>query len=422
MNIIKKAARKVSSADFSWAQDSRFVPPKQKKILKHKTSDSSSNRAGDLKPLLDDLLATLSISTNASAAAVRIHPLNDQKLQLLSSFGLPEYEDSGGSPFDFPCESCEHTVFETVNSVRHIKKCGTASSCPYRNSTFQPLVLSLIKSRSLIKNKSPIENKNDSDTSLGTLTLIFKDPPPSLNEHTATVIQSFADLIGTVIERNKANFSAKRLDQMAERQAISNEIHDSLAQTLAYARMRSNLLKESVKTGNEVLSTRYTQDIDEALEISQKNARDLIKDFRCAIDPSGLLTALQNLTEQFGKRNTIKLEYINRVAHLELPLDYEIQLFHIVQEALTNIANHSEASHARLIVEYTDQYYIFTIKDNGTGGCTFTPVEGHYGMMIMQERAQRIGGELKVESTKGLGTLVQLYFPEPDADWRELNG
>ncbi len=409
MNKIKKTASKDIAADFSWAKDSRFVPPKREKSFRQTESDSSSTRAGDLRPLLEDLLETLTISTKSSAAIIRIHPLRDQKLQLLSSYGLPTTGNGASNPYDFPCENCEKSVTETKTSIKHVKQCGSVSVCPYGNNSFQPLVVALIA------------NRNGEDAPLGTLTLLFKEKP-SLDEHTETVIQSFTKLIGIVIERNKANFSAKRVDQMAERQAISNEIHDSLAQTLAYGRMRSNLLIEAIRTGNEVMSTKYVQDIDEALEISQKNVRDLIKDFRCAIDPSGLLTALQNLAEQFSHRKDIQLEYINRLAHLELPLDYEIQVFHIVQEALANIANHSEATHARLIVEYSDHYYIFTIKDNGTGGCTFTPVEGHYGMMIMRERAQRIGGEIKVESTNGFGTLLQLYFPEPEANWRNVNG
>ena len=139
------------------------------------------------------------------------------------------------------------------------------------------------------------------------------------------------------------------------------------------------------------------------------------------MDPSGLLHALQTLVEQFCQRSGIALEYINRVAHLELPLEYEIQVYHIVREALANISAHSDATRARLVVDFTSGYYIFTIKDNGSGGCTFTPVEGHYGMMIMRERAQRIGGAIKVESSKGSGTCVQLFFPEPGADWREAN-
>jgi len=72
-----------------------------------------------------------------------------------------------------------------------------------------------------------------------------------------------------------------------------------------------------------------------------------------------------------------------------------------------------------LIIDHLCGYFVFSVEDNGVG--TFSPVEGHYGITIMRERAQNIGGEIRVESTKGLGTCVQLYFPEPGADWRELH-
>jgi two-component system nitrate/nitrite sensor histidine kinase NarX len=185
--------------------------------------------------------------------------------------------------------------------------------------------------------------------------------------------------------------------------------------------MRMRLLLESIRAHNELMVAKYAHEIDDALESSQKTVRALITEFRCAMDPSGLLHALQTLTEQFRHRNDIVLVYINRVANLELPLEYEIQVSHIVQEALANIATHSGATHARLIVDLSNNYYVFTIEDNGSGGCTFTPVEGHYGMMIMRERAQRIGGEIKVESSKGFGTRVQLFFPEPGSVWRKVN-
>jgi len=55
------------------------------------------------------------------------------------------------------------------------------------------------------------------------------------------------------------------------------------------------------------------------------------------------------------------------------------------------------------------------------GAHTFAPVEGHFGMMIMRERAQRIGGKISVESAIGLGTKVQLSFPEPSSDWRSAS-
>ena len=108
-----------------------------------------------------------------------------------------------------------------------------------------------------------------------------------------------------------------------------------------------------------------------------------------------------------------------RIADLDLPLEHEIQVYHIVREALSNIAQHSNASHARLIVDHLCGYYVFAVEDNGVG--TFSQVEGHYGVIIMRERAQRIGGEIRVESTKGLGTCVQLFFPEPGTNWRTVH-
>ncbi len=80
-----------------------------------------------------------------------------------------------------------------------------------------------------------------------------------------------------------------------ERQSIANEIHDSLAQTLNYARMNTTLLSDAVRNNNEVMATKYARDIDEALEIGQKAVRALITDFRSEMDPAGLLQALQTL-------------------------------------------------------------------------------------------------------------------------------
>ncbi len=259
---------------------------------------------------------------------------------------------------------------------------------------------------------TPLESHSSPENPIGILTLFFNISQEASSRVSKTVL-AFANLLSAIIEHNKLNRETKRIDLIAERQSIANEIHDSLAQTLVYARMRTSLLIESIRTRNELMVTKYAHDIDEALEKGQKTARELITDFRCTIDPSGLLHALQTLTEQFRHRNDIALEYTNRAADLELPLEHEIQVYHIVREALANIATHSGATHTRLIVDCTCDSYIFTIEDNGSGGCTFTPVEGHYGIMIMRERAQRIGGEIKVESSKGFGTRVQLFFPKP---------
>ncbi|MEO6976236.1 MAG: histidine kinase [Gallionella sp.] len=267
---------------------------------------------------------------------------------------------------------------------------------------------------------APIQSRIPSKKPIGMITLFFSEPQGPF-EHISRMVFSFADLLSTLVEYNRSTRESKRSELIAERQSIANEIHDSLAQSLAYTRIRTSLLFESIRAVNTSMVIKYAHDIDESLESSQKTVRELISDFRCSVDSSGLLHALQTIVDEFRHRNDIELQYVNLVANLELPLEYEIQISHIVQEALVNIATHSGATHARLVVNLSDNYYVFTIDDNGSGGCTFTPIEGHYGMRIMRERALRIGGEIEVQSTEGIGTRVRLFFPEPMSDWREVN-
>ena len=360
----------------------------------------AASRAGDIKPLLEEFLDTLISTVKAAVGVVRILPPHGQSLQIISSVGLPAgmLETEGVAELD--CEVRGKAAIGRGVCSSDISECVIRKGCRNLGCQFKSTIA------------APLESHGSPENPIGTLTLFFNTPQEASSRISKTVL-AFAQLLGAIIEHNKLNRETKRMDLIAERQSIANEIHDTLAQTLIYARMRTSLLIESIRTHNEAMAARYAGDIDEALEKGQKTARELITDFRCTMDPAGLLHALQTLTGQFRQRNDIALEYINRAADLELPLEHEIQVYHIVREALANIATHSGATHTRLIVDCTSDSYIFTIEDNGSGGCTFTPVEGHYGMMIMRERAQRIGGEIKVESSKGFGTRVQLFSPKP---------
>jgi two-component system nitrate/nitrite sensor histidine kinase NarX len=395
-------------ADFSWAKDSVFIPPVKKGGSALNKMLSSETPAGDLKPLLDQFLSSLISTVNASAGIVRISPPpHGQTPQIIRSAGFPAELLEIESVINVSCESLGKPATECGIYSVSFGACETRQDCRFASCRIRSIVA------------SSLECHDSPGNQIGMLTLFFDTQEPS--ELVSRAVQTFTKLLGAIVEHNRLNCEAKRIDLLAERQSIANEIHDSLAQSLVYTRMRTSLLIESIRAGNELMVTKYAHDINDALEMSQKTVRELITDFRCAMDPSGLAHALQNLTEQFCLHNSISLEYINRVAHLDLPLEYEIQVYHIVQEALANIATHSGATHARLIVDCVSDYYIFTVKDNGSGGCTFTPVEGHYGMLIMRERAQRIGGEIKLESSKGFGTHVQLFFPKPGSNWRAAN-
>lgn len=401
--------RNSANTGISWGNDLQFTALENGAGRStNKSLGTEASQMADLKPVVEKLLETLISTVNATSGVARILPTHGQTHQLFSSVGLPAKLLKLGSDLDLNCESsCRASIGRGIYAT-DLSACKRRQDCRNVGCQIQSLIT------------APIESHPPSKNPVGMITLFFSQPQEPFENISKTVL-SFADLLGTLVEHNQSNREAMRTELIAERQSIANEIHDSLAQSLVYTRMRTSLLLESIRTQNELMVAKYAHDIDDALASSQKTVRELITEFRCAMDPAGLLHVLQTLTEEFRHRNDIVLEYINRVANLELPLEYEIQVSHIVQEALANIATHSGATHARLVVDLSGDYYVFTIDDNGSGGCTFTPIEGHYGMKIIRERAQRIGGEIKVESSEGRGTRVQLFFPEPKSDWREVN-
>ncbi len=400
-----------TNASFAWVREPEFTPPDDKDggISACLLHEFTSPRAGELKALLETFLESIIGTVSATAGVVRLLSPDGRTLQIIGSVGLStELQEEAENFVDLDCEISDIDALGHVVHASDISGCNSRQNCPYASCRFQSLIA------------APLDLPGSSENILGVLTIFF-DVPRHTASQAMNIIAAFAETMATTIQHTRDNRETTRIERLAARQGIANEIHDSLAQTMTYARMRVSLLKEAIRSGNQEMADKYVRDLDEALEIGQKSTRELIADFRCEMNTEGLSVALNDLTNEFRDHNDIELEYHNRLADLELPLEYEIQVYHIVREALTNIARHSGATHARLFVDSDFGYFVFTIEDNGSGAHTFAPVEGHYGVMIMRERAHQIGGRIKVESAAGLGTQVQLFFPEPPLDWRASN-
>jgi two-component system nitrate/nitrite sensor histidine kinase NarX len=199
---------------------------------------------------------------------------------------------------------------------------------------------------------------------------------------------------------------------------LANEIHDSLAQTLAYMKMRLALLQGSVEEGDCELSFRYLYDVSEALDSAYTSLRELLTHFRNRMDPRGLLPALEDLCETFHKRTGVEVELVNRSAGIALTPDQEVQVFHIVQEALANIHKHASAQKVRVALEHRHERCRITVEDNGVGMDTAASPPMHFGLSIMRERAQRLRGDIEYVSRPGAGTTVILEFPATPAPAR----
>jgi two-component system nitrate/nitrite sensor histidine kinase NarX len=99
---------------------------------------------------------------------------------------------------------------------------------------------------------------------------------------------------------------------------------------------------------------------------------------------------------------------------MKLSREREIEVFHIVQEALANISRHARATHARLTLACRSGCYVIVVEDDGVGlasGTDATDTDGHYGIAIMRERARRLGGDVEITATGRAGTRLELSFP-----------
>ena len=364
------------------------------------SNETAVSRGGEAGELLERFLQTIIKALDASAGIVRVLSPDGYVLRSIGCAGLPAEVCQNESMVDADCGVCGKAVNTWSVEASDADFCKSRYGANFFGETCK-FVLAV-----------PLDRGDKNGDPAGVVTLFFASEQ-NITDDLKRTLQSYADLIRITLKSVWQNEDIHQTNLLAERQSIANEIHDSLAQTLYYAKIRASLLLDAMKTDNDLLAYKCAQDIDEALEGSQKTVRELVTHFRCQMDPKGLKYALQKLVKDFIARTSISLEYVNQVEDLELPLEYELQVFLIVRESLVNIASHSGASLARLMVSCSDGKYQFTVEDNGGGVGSSAPAEGHYGLEIMRERALRIGGSVEVESLEGLGTRVQLIFSAP---------
>lgn len=361
---------------------------------------TAASCSGKAAVLLEEFLGSIIRSENASAGIVRVLSPDGRQLSLVGCSGLSVEVCRNDSVVDANCGVCGKSLLSGEIESSDAELCINRYGADFSAEACKRVIA------------VPLSYGDQRGTQSGVLTLFFASAQQE-TESSVRALRSYAELMHIALSNIWKNEDSHQLSLLAERQSIANEIHDSLAQTLYFAKIRASLLLDAMKSKNELLAFKCAQDIDEALESGQRTVRELVTHFRCQMDPQGLQYALQKLVTEFGARCNIALEYSNQVERLDLPSDYELQVFLIVREALVNIATHSGASAAQLKVSYADGRYLFEIADNGGGIGSSMPPEGHYGLVIMRERALRIGGVIEIESIEKSGTLVQLIFSAP---------
>ncbi|MFN8534506.1 MAG: GAF domain-containing sensor histidine kinase [Dehalococcoidia bacterium] len=237
----------------------------------------------------------------------------------------------------------------------------------------------------------------------------------AFDETDLSTAQTLADLIAVAIENARLYDQTRELAVTEERNRLAREIHDTIAQGLTAVTMQLELADAALPA--DIQAARGA--IGRALSLARHNldeARRSVQNLRSrSLTRRNLADAVRSLLEQFGKENGYYYSFRHNVED-ELSPAVENGVYRIVQEALTNINRHAQASEVSVALELNGYGLRLLVEDDGVG---FDPTavsesqNGHFGMIGMQERAHLLGGTLHIHSTPGDGTAIELVVPDP---------
>ncbi|WP_313703574.1 PAS domain-containing sensor histidine kinase [Massilia sp.] len=196
-----------------------------------------------------------------------------------------------------------------------------------------------------------------------------------------------------------------------ERTHISRELHDDLGQLLASLRMDLTLLRETCAGSDD--SQRLIAGMDANLLTAITSLRRIATNLRPrALDEGGLYFALQGLRDDFVERHGIACELLADEAELRLDDQASTAIFRIVQEALTNVARHAQATRVTLTLYRSNSELLITIRDDGRGidDADMEKAES-LGLVGMRERVWGLKGEISIGPDEGPGTRIDIVLP-----------
>ncbi|KGN32876.1 histidine kinase [Knoellia sinensis KCTC 19936] len=192
-----------------------------------------------------------------------------------------------------------------------------------------------------------------------------------------------------------------------ERQRLAREIHDTIAQTLAGALTQLQAAGADPSQGHRV--ARATDLIREALGEARRSVMDLAP---APLDQAGLVDAVTRLVREWDAEHAPLAALVVTGEARHLHPEVEATVIRIAQESLANVAKHASADRVGVTLSYEDRELILDVRDDGVGfdtGAASGPTS--FGLRGMRQRAERLAGELEVESRPGGGTAVSLRLP-----------
>jgi nitrate/nitrite-specific signal transduction histidine kinase len=209
---------------------------------------------------------------------------------------------------------------------------------------------------------------------------------------------------------------SKGLAILEERERLASELHDNLAQDLAFLRIKLIDAERNLSGNASLEAKQLLNELFPIVDEAYQNLREAIFGLRALASRNdvGLVAALSDFLKDFSEVRKISVDL--KVDHPEVIIfssQVEIQLIRIIHEALTNIVKHAHATRGKITIENDNDTAAITIEDDGKGFWENRNAEPnlHFGFQTMKDRAESVGGALSVCSSPGRGTRVTIQLP-----------
>ena len=234
------------------------------------------------------------------------------------------------------------------------------------------------------------------------LGVVIAAPAAEVGPESGAVLRLLGDLLGAGIASARLRQEIERTALERERLRLAAEVHDGLAQDLALA-MRELAQLES-DPSDEASRARLRAAVASAHGIVRSRLTGMV-----APQPGGLRPALEELCSRFAERGlTVRLEGDAELP--ELPPPVAVAAVRVLSEALANAERHAAAGTAVLEAHREGERLVLAVRDDGRGFAGAAG-QGHFGLLLMRERARAANGTLTIDSAPGRGTRVALDLP-----------
>jgi len=254
------------------------------------------------------------------------------------------------------------------------------------------------------------------ESSLGVMVTASHSPRTFASQE-LELLAAIGHQVGVAVDRANLQTQELRAAILEERQDMARQMHDDIAQTLSYLGLQvDSVMGSSSLTQNAEVQAKLEKlrrAIEDAYERVHKSITRLREDVPAHFD---LGAALSEIINEFEKQTGYSVESrVDGGQLLRLPPSVAFQATYIIREALTNVRKHSGADSVHLTLQGLEDGMVeITIQDNGRGFDLDSDQQSGweaFGLRFMRERAERVGGILKVESQPGQGTQVIVSLP-----------